>query len=188
MAFPVLKQAGVTAAFFVATGYVGTLREFPHDSRETPTSYEGPTLFAKLTWDDLRAMQAAGFEIGSHTVNHTNLGRADEETVAREVHESLKSLNKELGAAARPFSFPWGKPRDISQRAIDEVKRAGYYSAVSAYGGVNSGCSDLFDIRRIDVGNGRTSKLAVRARIAGLDPEYSRINRAAIENGGVSEN
>ena len=174
-AFPALKEAGVTATFFVATGFIGTRREFPHDdSREHAESSAAPRHFPKLTWDDLRAMQQAGFEIGSHTINHTSLGQADSETIKQEVRGSLDALNRHLGQAPRAFSFPWGKPVDISERAIEEVKRAGYYAAVSACGGANGRGSETFAIKRIDVGNGRMSTLAVRARIAGFDTEHVR--------------
>jgi peptidoglycan/xylan/chitin deacetylase (PgdA/CDA1 family) len=169
-AMPVLASAGLTATFFVATGFIGTAREFPHDLRDDRESR-----FAKLTWDDLRLMEEAGFEVGSHTVNHTNMGRADEMTAEREILDSLAALDRELGARPRPFSFPWGKPEDISPRALEAIRRAGYYAAASAYGGANSCDSDLFNIRRVDVGNGDLSRLALRARIAGLDPDYFRV-------------
>jgi peptidoglycan/xylan/chitin deacetylase (PgdA/CDA1 family) len=175
-AVPVLKEAGVTATFFVATGFIDTSREFPHDARgdRGGPGREEPR-FPKLAWDDLRAMEAEGFEIGSHTVNHVNLGRADAVAVEREVKESLSALNRHLGARPRCFSFPWGKPSDISDRAVEAVKRAGYYAAASAYGGANGRGSDLFNIRRLDVGNGFLDDLALRARVAGLDPDYYRL-------------
>jgi len=170
-AVPVLRDAGVTATFFVATGFIDTSREFPHDAKGDEVGR-----FPKLTWGDLRAMEAEGFEIGSHTVNHANLGKADSgETIEREVMDSLAALNHNLGPRARCFSFPWGKPSDISDRAVEAVKRAGYYAAASAYGGANAPRADLFNIRRMDVGNGALSGLALRARVAGLDPDYIRL-------------
>ena len=178
VAFPALKEAELTATFFVATGFIGTRREFPHDLGEHVEGPPDSRHFPKLTWDDLRAMQQAGFEIGSHTINHTSLGQADSEIITQEVRGSLDALNQHLGQAPRPFSFPWGKRVDISERAIEEVKRAGYYAAASACGGANGRGSETFAIKRIDVGNGRMSKLAVRARIAGLDTEYGRTEKS----------
>ncbi len=168
-AVPALKSAGVSATFFVSTGFIGTDREFSHDIRAESLGH------VKLTWDDLRAMESEGFEIGSHTVNHANLGSADYLTIETEVNDSLAALRRELGARPRAFSFPWGKPEDISTEAVKEVKRAGYYCAASAYGGANSRGLDVFNIRRIDVGNGHLSRLALRARVAGFDPDYWRL-------------
>lgn len=182
-AMPALKAAGMTATFFVATGYIGTSREFPHDTRSrTEISIDAAgddvrerVFHPKLTWDDLRAMEARGFEIGSHTVNHANLGRANDLMIEEEVNDSLAALNRELGARPRAFSFPWGKPADISKRAIEAVERAGYYAAASAYGGANSRGANLFNIRRLDVGNGHLERLALRARVAGFDIDYFRL-------------
>jgi peptidoglycan/xylan/chitin deacetylase (PgdA/CDA1 family) len=174
-AVPALKDAGLSATFFVATGFIETELEFPHDERALERGDIETLNFPKLTWDDLRAMEREGFEIGSHTVNHTNMGSADQATIKREVEESLATLNYELGEKPRAFSFPWGKPQDISGYAIQVAKGAKYYSAVSAYGGANTRTAKLFNIRRMDVGNGELSRLAVRARIAGFDPDFYRL-------------
>jgi peptidoglycan/xylan/chitin deacetylase (PgdA/CDA1 family) len=172
-AVPALARAGVTATFFVSTGYIGTDRDFPHDLRATGKA--SADSLPKLTWDDLRQMQSLGFEIGSHTINHTSLGRADHLTVEQEVNDSLATLDRELGHRPRAFSFPWGKPEDISDQAVRMIRGAGYYAAASAYGGANTRGSDLFNVRRLDVGNGHLSRLAFRARIAGLDPDFLRL-------------
>jgi len=174
-AAPLLKAAGLPATFFVATGFIGTDRDFDHDLRDGGRGPNAAPRYPKLQWADLRAMQADGFEIAAHTVNHTNLGQADQDAVQMEVTGSLAALNRELGYTARAFSFPWGKPDDISTTAVQAVKQAGYYSAASAYGGVNGRGSDLFDIKRIDVGNGNLSRLAFKARVAGFDPDYFKL-------------
>lgn len=170
-AAPLLKEKGLTATFFVSTGFIETERDFPHDLRDQNASGR----FPKLTWDDLRQMETEGFEIGSHTVNHISLGKADSVTVEQEVYDSLVRLNRELGPRERAFSFPWGKPEDITADAIESVRGAGYYAAVSAYGGANTRGASALRIRRVDVGNGHLSRLAVRARVAGFDPDYLRL-------------
>ena len=169
-AIPLLKKAGLPATFFVATGYVGTGREFLHDHRQDVAM--ATPVFAKLEWDDLREMEKAGFEIGSHTVNHTNLGRAAVPELEFEIIESLEMLNERLGEKRRPFSFPWGKPEDMCEDAIMLIRDAGYYAACSAYGGSNTRGGDPFQIKRVDTGNGSLGRLATRARVAGFDADY----------------
>jgi peptidoglycan/xylan/chitin deacetylase (PgdA/CDA1 family) len=174
-AVPLLKSAGIPATFFVAAGFIGTGKEFPHDRRARGNSRSEPAYgFPKLTWEDLAAMERDGFEIGSHTVNHANLSVVRSAQIEMEVNESLEMLNRRLGVRPRPFSFPWGKPGDISKHALDAVVNAGYYCAASAYGGSNSRNADLLNIRRLDAGNGNLSLLALKARIAGVDPDYYR--------------
>jgi peptidoglycan/xylan/chitin deacetylase (PgdA/CDA1 family) len=174
-AVPALKDAGITATFFVATGFMETERDFPHDVRALERGDIAALNFPKLTWDDLRSMEADGFEIGSHTINHANMGCADKSAIESEVEDSLAALNRELGEKPRAFSFPWGKPQDMCGYAIAIAKRANYYSAVSAYGGANTRGANLFNIRRIDAGNGELSRLAQQARVAGFDPDFYRL-------------
>ena len=175
-ASPVLREANVPAAFFVSTGFIGTEREFHHDAGSAPR--------AKLTWEDLRRLERQGFEIGSHTVEHADLGSADYRTICREVRGSLDDLNLQLRPRPRAFSFPWGKPENMSEQAVAAVKEAGYYAAASAYGGSNGRNTDIFNIRRIDVGNGHLSRLAFRARVAGLNPEYLKLKLAGLFSRG----
>jgi len=174
-AMPLLQEAGLPATFFVATGYIGTARAFPHDHRCDPLTLAiRPHIFPKLEWDDLREMEQHGFEIGSHTVNHANLAQVRQEEAEFEIVSSLATLNRELGQKPRAFSFPWGKPADISDEALQMVRNAGYYTACSAYGGTNTRNGNPFQILRVDIGNGNVGTMQTRARIGGLDPDYIR--------------
>jgi peptidoglycan/xylan/chitin deacetylase (PgdA/CDA1 family) len=164
---PLLKAAQIPATFFVSTGFMSTQRVFAHDEHE-------PQDFPKLTWDDLRTMQNDGFEIGSHTVNHADMGAISQEKLETELQESLATLQRELGERPRAFAFPYGKPRNVPLRAIGAARRAGYYAALSAYGGDNKPDADLFRLRRIDAGNGLMNHIAWQARLAGCDPDFWR--------------
>lgn len=177
-AVPLLQAAGIPATFFVATGFMGGERVFPHDApaaagEALPGAATGEA-HPKLTWEYLRAMEAAGFEIGSHTVEHTNMGRADAATIIWELTHSLATLDRELGARPRAFSFPWGKPGDCAPEAVQAARQAGYYAVLSAWGGANSRGSHRWDLRRVDAGNGYLGRLAFRARVAGMDPDALR--------------
>jgi peptidoglycan/xylan/chitin deacetylase (PgdA/CDA1 family) len=178
VAFPVLRAARLPATFFVSTGFIGSDSIFPHDAemmRKRQGSFQSPSASRpNMTWDDLRAMQAAGYEIGSHTVNHVDLGCADEQTIFREIEDSLAALNTQLGERQRAFSFPFGQPDNIPEAAIHALRTSGFYAAASQYGGVNQTGTDPFRIRRVDVGNGNLTWLEVRSRMAGFDPDYFR--------------
>jgi peptidoglycan/xylan/chitin deacetylase (PgdA/CDA1 family) len=172
-AVPVLKAAKVPATFFVNPGFVGSDRMFPHDNRcaaEAMWRYGPGVDYCKMSWDELRVMQSAGFEIGSHTTNHADLGKVKEEVVQSEVLDSLAMLNRNLGRRPRSFAFPWGRPENCPEHAITAVQRAGYYGAVWGFDEVNSRGTDPFRVRRIDAGNGHVSRLEFRARIAGFNP------------------
>jgi peptidoglycan/xylan/chitin deacetylase (PgdA/CDA1 family) len=173
---PVLEAVGVPATFFVSTGFIGADRVFPHDAGGEGSAETDR--YPNLSWDDLRVMQEAGFEIGSHTVDHVDLGRAEGPALEREVKQSLAELNGRLGTRSRAFAFPWGQPRNISPDALMAVRQAGYYTAVTMYGGGNARKTDPSVIHRTDAGNGEVGWLAWRARMAGLDPGRCRRRNA----------
>lgn len=167
-AVPILQAIGVPATFFVATGFMSTNRVFDHDKEDTKD-------YPKMTWDDLRTMQADGFEIGSHTVNHADLGRVDATQLRHEMCDSAETLNRELGVRPRAFAFPYGKPQNMTPQAIELAREAGYYAVMSAYGGDNGRGTHGFPLQRVDAGNGLAGWTAWKARVAGLDPDYLRL-------------
>ena len=74
---PVLGALAAPATLFVSSGYVGTQRRFPHDE-------SGPWIFENLHPEEVRELIACGFEVGSHTVNHVDLGQvSDADHLAR---------------------------------------------------------------------------------------------------------
>jgi len=111
-AFPLLKKYNYPAVWSVHTRFVGTAGQKP-----------------KATWDQLREMQKSGLiTIASHTVNHLNMKNLSNAELEREVLESKKTLEKELGITIDYFTYPEG---DFTERAKDKVKDAGYKAALS---------------------------------------------------------
>ncbi len=111
-AFPLLKKYNYPAVWSVHTRFVGTAGQKP-----------------KATWDQLREMQKSGLiTVASHTVNHLNMKNLSNAELEREVLESKKTLEKELGVTIDYFTYPEG---DFTERAKDKVKEAGYKAALS---------------------------------------------------------
>jgi hypothetical protein len=74
-------------------------------------------------------MQKGGLiTIASHTVNHLNMTNLSDTEIEREVTESKKVLEKELGIPIDYFTYPEG---DFTERAKDKVKNAGYKASLS---------------------------------------------------------
>lgn len=92
-AVPVLREFGFGATFFIT--------RFGDDWR----AEHAATL---LTDDQLKAIAAAGFEIGNHTLTHAFLPNLDEDGIRREV-ESLEAWLAERGIARQTsFAYPGG--------------------------------------------------------------------------------
>ncbi len=123
----VLAEHRLPATFFVTTGFVGTDRAFPWDRGLPP--------LPNLGWDDVREMAALGHEIGSHTVNHPDLGIAPYDEAKREIFESKTVLEARLGRRVRWFAYPFGGRNNFRPEAAALVEEAGYDGCVSGYGG-----------------------------------------------------
>lgn len=160
-AAPILAQHRIPAAFFVSTGMIGTDRGFDHDRERLGMAL--PT----MDWDQLRRMRDLGFTIGSHTVTHINCARVDKETLRRELDESRDTLRERLGIESPLFAYPFGKRADITAEGIQAVREAGYRGCFSAYGGVNDGSIDPFNVRRLGVGYA-TSRRGFLAALEGF--------------------
>lgn len=111
-ALPVLARHGATATLYVVAGLLGGQNAWD----------DGPRLDL-LDAGGVRAVAAAGHEVGSHTVTHADLRGADPVTLRHEVGESRRLLEDVLQAEVPGFCYPWGR---FDAAAADAVRAAGY--------------------------------------------------------------
>jgi methionyl-tRNA formyltransferase len=141
-AAPILLRHEIPAAFFVSTGIIGTDRPFPHDVRR------GNPSISVMNWNHLRQMSDWGFTIGSHSVSHVDCAAEEEETVRSELEQSKADLQNKLGLDEVLFAYPYGGRGNMTPERLELVKQAGYAGCLSAYGGVNIGEVDRFNVLR----------------------------------------
>jgi len=101
-----------------------------------------------LSVDGLRALEAAGFTIGSHTRTHARLTDLAEKDAEDEIMASRAKLEEQLGHAIDYFAYPFGA---FNQTVRDIAARAGYRAACSTRSGFNRVGEDPYLLRRIDV-------------------------------------
>ena len=113
-AYPLLKELGFTATLFVYTDYVGAGRN-------------------ALSWDDLKTLQADGFDVQAHSKTHADLRKATGETDAQhtarmqlELAEPLKLFQRHLGRTSERLAYPYGRADDD---VVARVKEIGYVAA-----------------------------------------------------------
>ncbi|MBL8862868.1 MAG: polysaccharide deacetylase family protein [Planctomycetes bacterium] len=102
-----------------------------------------------MTWDDVRALQAAGLEIGGHTVSHAILSKLDERAQDAEIAGCARALEAGLGRAPESFAYPFGRGWDFDARAADAARRAGFHSATTTHAGVHVKGRDPYRIPRV---------------------------------------
>jgi peptidoglycan/xylan/chitin deacetylase (PgdA/CDA1 family) len=139
-AAPILRTHGFTATFFLVSGLVGRTSRWL--VREIGAE------FPLAGWDEARALVSMGFTCGAHTVTHPRLSTLDDEACRRELVDSRRTLEGELGCDVRYLAYPFGA-HDARVRAL--AREAGYVAACSTDVGVSSGQEDRFALVRIPV-------------------------------------
>jgi len=128
IALPALKRYGFKAVFFVVAA---------DDSRH-------------LTWDELRAMRAAGMEIGSHSYTHRDLGEMAPAEQAAEIARSKELLDRNLGQDTWFFCYPNGSYGGETLRLL---KAKGFRLAVTIEPGWAKRGDNPLVLRRVWMGN-----------------------------------
>lgn len=105
-----------------------------------------------LTPGQVRALIADGWEIDSHTIEHPDLTTVDAATLAREVAESRRRLQKAFGVPVNFFCYPAGRYDDA---VIAAVQQAGYLAATTVNPGLAEPAeADRFVLNRVRVNAG----------------------------------
>lgn len=139
-----LQRHGLTACFFIATELIGSSRVPPWDAELGIASQW-------MSWDDVRDLRARGFEIGAHTMNHVDLGAVHGAEATREIVGSRRRIREEVGIQTPFFSYPFGRADQITKANRGVIRRVGFETCLSAYGGIVRPGSDPFDLKRIPV-------------------------------------
>jgi peptidoglycan/xylan/chitin deacetylase (PgdA/CDA1 family) len=148
-AVPVLDRYGMTATVFVIAGRLGGSNEW---------DAEGPRL-PLMTAAEVRAVDEAGHEVGSHGYTHVPLAGLSPDELSREVVGSREALEDVLGHQISGFCYPYGS---FDDRAVGAVRAAGY-----DYGCVTNdyGHPDRHSLPRFYVGE-RDDALRLRVKTA----------------------
>jgi len=147
-ALPVLSQRDLKATVFVNTGFVGR------------SGY--------MTWPQVQALQNQyGWEIGSHTVTHSDLTKLSATKLKNEINNSLAALTGK-GLVVSSFATPYGSYNN--KVLIEALKTYNLHRTFEDIGGLNS-----FPYNR--------AVLSVRSVDAGYTPQdvFSWIDQAIAE-------
>ena len=139
---PIMAQYGFTATLFLSTAYIGKAYGlsdfyFVGDDRQ-------------LSWEEIRALSANGWSIQSHGDNHVKMNGLDKQALIKEITDSKKAIEENLGKPVDSFAFPYGL---YNKMVLDQLKAAGYTMAYSVHSGLLSRYSQKMRIPRIEINN-----------------------------------
>jgi len=147
IAYPILKQYEFTASLFIYTDFVAG--------------------GSALTWQQIREMKDAGFEVGSHSLSHADLAvkkpTENEKDyilrITREIVRSKEILDKKLDQDTTLFAFPFGS---TSQQVINICKKTGYKASLTVVRGGNPFFMNPFLLHRDQILSREQSKFIRR--------------------------
>jgi peptidoglycan/xylan/chitin deacetylase (PgdA/CDA1 family) len=125
---PLLERYGAHASFYVSAGFLG-------DGRH-------------MTWPQLRAMHAAGMEIGCHGTHHLDLATLDRSAATHEIGHCVDTLARYL---ARPTTYAYAAGKwNATTLAI--IKAAGLKAALTERPGTVTSLASPYTLprRRVD--------------------------------------
>ncbi len=152
-AFPVLKELGLGAAFFVTPQDIGK---------------EG-----FMTWEMLREMAATpGIEIGSHSMDHRTLSDIPEKEAWTSIVASKAVLEEKLGREVRGISYPCGS---FNEKVLEMVRGAGYhYGCAASHVHDRRYVGHPYLLRRIKISDSSSAMLAFTLRLSGFYHTFGR--------------
>lgn len=139
-AFPIMQKYGFTGALYLVGNYVGA------------ENY--------ISVEQVLEMHNAGWEVGSHSLNHLDLTKVSADTARAEVIRSRKVLEEMLGIPVLTFAYPFGA---YNNAALEYVKTAGYSGAMGASGYTPSqGLWNLYYLQRVEIKGSEDAKTFIR--------------------------
>ncbi len=132
-AYPLLKEYGFVATFFIITLLADEGRE------------------EYLSWEEIKALHAAGMEIGSHTYTHPDLRGQPYDYVVWQVLGSKEAIEARIEEPVRLFAHPSGR---YDQQVLEVLKSTDFWGAVAINQGAHQSSEQVFELQRIRVRGG----------------------------------
>jgi peptidoglycan/xylan/chitin deacetylase (PgdA/CDA1 family) len=160
-AYPILKAHNFKGVAYIVSSFVGQSRY--------------------VTAAQIVEMDRSVIQIGSHTVDHSNIGgRASYGTAMWQLTESKRFLEQLLGHPVLDFAYPSGQ---FNAQTLAAVKQAGYDTAVTELFSVEHSRADRYVWTRVRVGGGE--QLPEFASSLGPPMPYTTVYAMDIETVGL---
>ncbi len=139
LAYPILKKHDFTATLFIYTDFI----------ENSPNA---------LTWEQLRELAQAGFEVEAHTITHADLtlkrkGESQAkylQRIERELQVPRELIRKNLGQNPVWLAYPYGRWNNL---VVSMALEAGYRGGVTVTRGVTPFFVNPFKVGRNQVMN-----------------------------------
>lgn len=142
---PQLVEKKIFPMLYINTGWISDSESCRRQSVAALGHYPDESF---LTWKEVNALYATGWEIGSHGINHYDFSCSESKITEYELTTSKQNIEMRLHTDCSHFSYPWGKH---SPKVKKMVQAVGYKYAVGGRHAAVTPNSDLFAIPRINI-------------------------------------
>ena len=143
-AAPVLKTFGYPAIVFMPTTFAGRGSEWDANSPEPVEPI--------CSWDQLRALEAGGLSIQSHSASHRSFSQIQLSEIDREARDSKATIERELGKPVTLLAYPFDDAGCHPESTAAALHRSGYRAAMHYVGGAMSWpVENCFHLTRIPI-------------------------------------
>ncbi len=140
-AFPTLAEFGFSASVYLPTAYISC----------------GGEMFKQkkcLSWGEVKELRRHGISFGSHTATHPKLIELSLDEVRKELFDSKRTLESELGERITTFAYPYAFPqadKDFVSHFRGFLQEAGYEISVTTCIGCFRAKGDQLAVPRLPV-------------------------------------
>jgi peptidoglycan/xylan/chitin deacetylase (PgdA/CDA1 family) len=126
----ILERHGYTGTVFTVTSSPASGGHLSWPGIEHELTDATAEQLEPLSWGELEALQARGWEVGSHTVSHALLTEVDDGRLTAELADSRRAIEERLGGCAT-LAYPYGI---ANARVAAAAHTAGYLAACTLTG------------------------------------------------------
>lgn len=140
-----LADKNLNATVYINTGWMGENETYRKRSNANLGHYPNEHF---LIWQEVEALKRAGWEIGSHGVNHFNFSKLDLDVMREELSSSKAHIEDYLKIKCAHLAYPWGR---YSKNVKDVACQLGYQYAAAGYHAPLRPSVDLFALPRMNI-------------------------------------
>lgn len=137
LARPILDRLGAVGTVYVPTDFPGgpdARLSWPGIDKWVGGEYDSE--MRPMSWDEVRELGDAGWEVGAHTKSHPHLTTLSDGALEAELGESRRIVEEQLGRQCPSFAYPYG---DHNDRVVEATGRAGFQTAGTVPGRLKKG-------------------------------------------------
>ncbi len=138
-AYSVLSEYNFGATVFLVTDFCGKFNDWSGNPPELPRS-------ELLSWSEIKMLNDAGIEFGSHTKTHPDLTQLSHAEAETEIISSKAAIEDALGKEAVTFAYPFGRHNST----VRDIAAANFNASCSVALGKMTPQSDFSSLERID--------------------------------------